>query len=37
LLLSPLESHAVSCTTQAELGSLDRDALATVAAVWRMR
>jgi hypothetical protein len=31
LLLVPLASRAVSCTTQAELGSLDRDALATIA------
>jgi hypothetical protein len=31
LLLSPLAGRAVSCTTQAELGSLDRDALATIA------
>jgi hypothetical protein len=31
LLLAPLASRAASCTTQAELGSLDRDALATIA------
>jgi hypothetical protein len=31
LLLWPLAARAVSCTTQAELGSLDRDALATIA------
>ncbi len=31
LLLAPLASRAVSCTAQAELGSLDRDALTTVA------
>ncbi len=31
LLLMPLAGRAVSCTTQAELGSLDRDALATIA------
>jgi hypothetical protein len=31
LLLSPMASRAVSCTMQAELGSLDRDALFTVA------
>ncbi len=31
LLLWPLAGRAVSCTTQAELGSLDRDALATIA------
>jgi hypothetical protein len=30
LLLSPLACRAVSCTTQAELGSLDREALATI-------
>ena len=28
VLLAPLESRATSCTAQAELGSLDRDALA---------
>ncbi|MGB7265845.1 MAG: hypothetical protein WBC92_10055 [Terracidiphilus sp.] len=31
LLLAPLASRAVSCTSQAELGSLDRDALTTIA------
>ncbi len=31
LLLAPLAGRAVTCTTQAELGSLDRDALATIA------
>jgi len=31
LLLAPLASRASSCTSQAELGSLDRDALAAVA------
>jgi hypothetical protein len=31
LLLAPLSGRAVSCTTQAELGSLDRDALASIA------
>jgi len=30
-LLAPLASRAVTCTTQAELGSLDRDALASIA------
>jgi hypothetical protein len=30
LLLAPWASRATTCTTQAELGSLDRDALATV-------
>ncbi len=29
VLLTPLESRATSCTAQAELGSLDRDALAS--------
>jgi hypothetical protein len=28
--LAPLTSHAASCTSQAELGSLDRDALASI-------
>lgn len=32
LLLAPLASHATSCISQAELGSLDRDALAAAAA-----
>jgi len=32
LLLAPLASRAASCTAQAELGSLDRDALASVSA-----
>ena len=31
LLQAPCKSRAASCTTQAELGSLDRDALATIA------
>lgn len=31
LLLAPLESRGATCTTQAEMGSLDRDALVTVA------
>ncbi len=31
LLLMPLASHATSCTSQAELGSLDRDALSAAA------
>jgi len=31
LLLSPSAGRAVSCTMEAELGSLDRDALATIA------
>lgn len=31
LLLTPLAGRAVSCTAQAELGSLDRDALAAIA------
>src|SRR5208283_4280922 len=31
LLQAPFKSRAASCTTQAELGSLDRDALATIA------
>jgi hypothetical protein len=31
MLLAPFKSRAVSCTTQAALGSLDRDALATIA------
>jgi hypothetical protein len=31
LLLAPSPGRAASCTTQAELGSLDRDALATIA------
>jgi hypothetical protein len=30
LALAPLASHAVTCTSQAELGSLDRDALTAV-------
>ncbi|MGA9063068.1 MAG: hypothetical protein WB341_15575 [Terracidiphilus sp.] len=30
LLLAPLKSRAASCTSQAEMGSLDRDALATI-------
>jgi hypothetical protein len=31
ILLAPLAGRAASCTTQAELGSLDRDALSTIA------
>lgn len=31
LLLAPLTGRAVSCTTQAELGSLDRDAIVSIA------
>jgi len=35
LLLTPLASWATSCTAQAELGSLDRDALSAASAGWR--
>jgi len=31
ILLAPLAGRAAACTTQAELGSLDRDALSTIA------